>query len=172
MNPKQNLVHLLEKGMSQEEAFSFFDQLQPITLDEMLGSWKGKEAPSHHPMDGLLTKFRWYGKKFISPEEVHPLVFEKQNGDLFYVNPSRLLQQPEQGTPLPEPEQLQAAETQESKARMRMVEYRGKLSAAMIYDQLPIIDIFRKVDDHTLFCVMDFKGPMHNLGFFFLLERA
>ena len=36
--------------------------------------------------------------------------------------------------------------TQQSQARLRMVECRGQVSAAMIYDNLPIIDCFRRID--------------------------
>ncbi len=59
--------------------------------------------------------------------------------------------------------------TSESRARLRMTEYRGKSSATMIYDQLPINDIFRKLDDNTVLAVMDnrtVKDP-----FFFKLIR-
>ena len=50
-----------------------------------------------------------------------------------------------------------------------MTEYRGKISATMIYDQLPIHDFFRKLDDNTVMGIMDLKdmkGP-----FFFKLKR-
>ena len=50
-----------------------------------------------------------------------------------------------------------------------MTEYRGKVSATMIYDQMPVYDIFRKLDDNTVFAVMDnktIKDP-----FFFKLNR-
>jgi hypothetical protein len=59
--------------------------------------------------------------------------------------------------------------TSESRARLRMTEYRGKVSATMIYDQMPVYDIFRKLDDNTVFAVMDnktIKDP-----FFFKLNR-
>ena len=39
----------------------------------------------------------------------------------------------------------------------------------MIYDYLPINDVFRKVDDHTLLGLMDFKGMEQ--PFFFVLNR-
>ena len=38
-----------------------------------------------------------------------------------------------------------------------MTEYRGVVSATMIYDSLPIIDIFRKVDDDTVLGAMDLR---------------
>ena len=59
--------------------------------------------------------------------------------------------------------------TSESRARLRMTEYRGKLSATMIYDQLPINDVFRKLDDNTVLAVMDNKNIKD--PFFFKLIR-
>ena len=50
-----------------------------------------------------------------------------------------------------------------------MIEYRGKVSAAMQYDNLPINDIFHRIDDRTVLGVMDLKGMRQ--PFFFLLER-
>ena len=40
----------------------------------------------------------------------------------------------------------------------------------MIYDQLPIIDVFRRVDDDTLLGLMDFRAVP--LPYFFVLARA
>ena len=59
--------------------------------------------------------------------------------------------------------------TSRSKARLRMTTYRGKSSATMIYDQLPINDVFRKIDQNAVFGVMDFKGMKS--PFFFILRR-
>ncbi|WP_277469264.1 MULTISPECIES: DUF4334 domain-containing protein [unclassified Paenibacillus] len=54
---------------------------------------------------------------------------------------------------------------------MRMIGYRGKISAAMIYDQKAIIDHFRRIDEDTLLGVMDFK-IQHELGFFFYFAEG
>ena len=59
--------------------------------------------------------------------------------------------------------------TEESQARLRMMDYRGKVSATMIYDYLPINDTFRKVDDDTVLGVMDYKESPQPL--FFMLKR-
>ena len=59
--------------------------------------------------------------------------------------------------------------TNKSKARLRMVDYRGKTSATMIYDRLPIHDHFRKFDDHSVMGLMDFKGQEN--PYFFMLMR-
>ena len=50
-----------------------------------------------------------------------------------------------------------------------MIEYREKVSTTMIYDNLPINDIFRKIDDNTVLGLMDFKGMPQ--PFFFVLNR-
>ena len=39
-----------------------------------------------------------------------------------------------------------------------MVEHRGVGGAAMLYDQLPIVDVFRRLDAQTLLGVMDARG--------------
>jgi hypothetical protein len=49
------------------------------------------------------------------------------------------------------------------------MEYRGKVSATMIYDYLPINDTFRKVDDNTVLGIMDDKQSSQ--PFFFILKR-
>jgi hypothetical protein len=60
--------------------------------------------------------------------------------------------------------------TEKSQARLRMMEYRGQVSATMVYDYLPINDSFRKVDENTLFGIMDFKNSPQ--PFFFVLKRG
>jgi hypothetical protein len=59
--------------------------------------------------------------------------------------------------------------TDQPKARLRMTEHRGVISATMIYDSLPINDIFRKVDDDTVLGVMDLRFTPR--PFFFVLRR-
>jgi hypothetical protein len=49
------------------------------------------------------------------------------------------------------------------------VEYRGVVTAAMSYDQLPIIDVFRSVDADTLVGAMDMRGLEQ--PFLFVLRR-
>ena len=51
-----------------------------------------------------------------------------------------------------------------------MMDYRGKVSATMIYDHLPINDSFRKIDDNRVFGVMDYKEQEQ--PFFFVLTRV
>ncbi|TCT16234.1 GXWXG protein [Natranaerovirga pectinivora] len=184
---KLELKLLLKKGMSQQEAFKFYDKLEPVSNKEMLGRWRGKEVSSGHPMDGILTICPWYGKEFIDEETVHPLVFKERKGNLFFINPdrifkyydivlkSKMLKKILNSKKTVNRHQydciLKRFKTKRSKARLRQVEYRGKVSAAMVYDSLPIIDVFRKIDDYTLLGVMDMKGNFNDLGYFFILKR-
>ena len=59
--------------------------------------------------------------------------------------------------------------THHPQARLRVVEHRGVASAAMLYDHLPIVDVFRRLDAHTLLGVMDARGISQ--PFFFTLRR-
>lgn len=178
MNFKRELEELLVKGMTQEEAFGLFDKLEPVQLSMMQGLWKGKEILTGHPMEGVLYACRWYGKRFVNEENVYPLVFEKGTHKLYYGNPGLLpLKVPYEKIPKKVVSVLFSIihpliSTKKSKARLRMVKYRGKVSASMLYDQLAIIDIFRKVDDNTVMGVMDFKDDPGNKSYFFILESA
>lgn len=167
-----------EGPVSQKEAFTFFDQLESVDLQFMVGLWKGRECKTNHPMDGLLETMNWFGKEFVDSETVHPLVFQKNNGVLYKINPGFLpLSMPFQKIPraLMKPVFLAISPvitTEKDKARLRMLEYRGVVSATMIYDQHGMYDTFRKVDDNTVLGVMDLKGGQVGTGYFFVLERA
>ncbi len=166
----------LELGYATtEEALNLFDSLEPIEIDFMLGQWRGDGFHTNHPMDGLLETFHWYGKRFESPEDVHPLLFSNARGNLVSANP--FLMGSAMHLPLPRASWLgrlfQAAlplfSTSRSKARLRMTTYRGKSSATMIYDQLPINDVFRMIDHNSVLGIMDLKGL--TTPFFFILRR-
>jgi hypothetical protein len=59
--------------------------------------------------------------------------------------------------------------TRRPRARLREITHRGRVSAAMVYDQLPIIDVFRRLDDDTVLGLMDQKESEQT--FFFVLRR-
>lgn len=179
MNHRTELERFLkERPISQDEAFTFFDQLDSVDLPFMIGLWKGRECKTNHPMDGLLETVNWFGKEFIDSETVHPLVFQKKSGLLYKVNPGFLpLSLPFQKIPRAIMKPLFSAvspiiATEKDKARLRMLEYRGVVSATMIYDQHGMYDTFRKVDDNTVLGVMDLKGGKVGTGYFFVLERV
>jgi hypothetical protein len=46
----------------------------------MIGSWRGKGVETGHPIDGLLKRFGWHGKRFTGPDGAHPLIFKQTKG--------------------------------------------------------------------------------------------
>lgn len=170
---------LLQAGRaSGEQALALFDRLPPVDLAFMLGAWRGEGFDTGHPLDGLLEICHWHGKRFESPEAVHPLVFRAIGGGLVRVDPrwmgpglSRIDRLPPRHPWMGRLFQLllPLLRTRRSRARLRMTEYRGCLSATMLYDQQPINDVFRRIDDDTVFGLMDLKGMER--PFFFILRR-
>ncbi|GHO84943.1 DUF4334 domain-containing protein [Dictyobacter formicarum] len=163
--------------MSLQEALVLCDELPCVDINTMMGRWHGSEISTHHPMDGLLEACGWYGKEFIDSDHVHPLLFTDRQGRLFALDPQRLplsigLKWRFLRNKLGRQVLLMARfllQTSQAKARVRMVEYRGKVSATMIYDNLPICDTFRLIDHDTLLGIMDYKGMEQ--PFFFKLHR-
>lgn len=169
----------LQRGqVSTHEALALFDSLEPVSTEFMHGRWEGADFPTGHPMDGLLPGYRWYGKEFRDDDHVDPLLFTAADGTVYPVNPSLMPigLAPRVPGPLNRlmggvfPYLRPFFRTGRSGARLRAVTHRGKTSAAMIYDRLPIQDIFRRVDDRTVLGVMDYKGMTQ--PYFFVLRRA
>ncbi|MEM1220733.1 MAG: GXWXG domain-containing protein, partial [Bacteroidota bacterium] len=76
-----------KKYLKKEVVVAYFDTLAALPLDEMRGRWIGKEVLTGHSMEGLLEEVGWYGKRFDTPDQVHPLVFQNKNGKLLSINP-------------------------------------------------------------------------------------
>jgi len=179
MTPSDTLHELLRAApVSTERALSFFDALPAVDLAFMRGRWAGSGLPTGHPMDGLLEATGWYGKAFIDAEHVHPLLFRTTGGAVFSVRPLNLSMRLAQLLPLARFSWLvvplaklnnRLLRTTASQARLRLMSYRDRISATMIYDHLPIHDVFRQVDDDTVLGLMDYKQMAY--PFFFVLRR-
>lgn len=160
-----------------DQALAVWDALPAVATDEMLGRWAGRELPSGHPMDGLLEHSGWYGKQFDGPDEVHPLLFHDGQGGTFAVDPKRvplgLVAKLPEGVVARGRDVITGARpllrTRKPRARLRALEHRGVVTAAMIYDELPIIDLFRRVDETTVMGLMDLRGVEQ--PYFFVLTR-
>ena len=165
---------LATKKGSTADVMSLFDSLPPVNIEFMIGRWKGSELSTDHRMDGLLEYSGWYGKMFINADEVHPLLFytHKQKA-LYAVNPKLIPLQMN----FPKSKALGTVmkiakpflKSKKSKARLRMMEYRGKITATMAYDQKPIFDHFAKIDDNTMLGCMELKGDSQ--PYFWIMER-
>ncbi|MDJ0510318.1 MAG: DUF4334 domain-containing protein [Crocosphaera sp.] len=162
---------------TREKALQWFDSLEPVNLDFMLGRWRGHGVHTNHPMDGFLEISSWYGKEFIDAETVHPLLFLDSNENIFKVEPNAnamtwVLKMPWLKNNALKPVFMLMnglMKTEVSQARLRMMESRGKVTATMVYDRLPINDSFRKIDDNTVLGIMDDKNCSQ--PFFFILKR-
>jgi hypothetical protein len=162
---------------TQEQAFELFDSLAPMKLDELTGLWRGREVFTGHPLEGLLSTCGWYGKRFDDSENVFPMIFARPNGSTFCTNPARM---PLDARLTSLPGSLMRLlfrcaypylVTRASGARLRTIEFRGVSDACMVYDRLAVLDVFRRIDANTLFCIMDMKDDPSDKTFFFQLYR-
>ena len=162
-----------------EQALALFESLAPADVDFMFGAWKGEGFHTDHPLDGVLEAYHWHGKRFEDAETVHPLVFRTLWGSTLNVNPGLMVISPRLVERVGVPKApalgrlfqclIPLMRTGRPRARLRMTEYRGTSCATMIYDQLPILDVFRRIDDDTALGLMDLRGLSRPL--FFVLRR-
>lgn len=143
-----------ESGVSTEDLEDVWDALETVAVDEIIGQWKGDDFATGHFLHDHLVASRWYGKTFESVADAKPLVCRGEDGVLF-----------------------SNKDLGKGEASLWMVEFRGEVTATMVYDGQPIFDHFKKVDDSTLLGVMNGKDgtvPLDHNGkhYYFLLERA
>lgn len=155
MSVKSQLDQLKTQTFDRDdELFALFDQLPPVSIEEMQGKWQGGDFKSGHWGTPALAETKWFGKWFKSPLDVCPLVCYNDEGKLF------------------------SNKTMKGEATLWNIEFRGKVSATMVYDGVPIFDHFCKVDDNTVMGVMNGK-PFEGFPdivdngryYFFFLER-
>ena len=133
-----------QKGkISVKELNEFFDGLKAVNIEEMSGLWQGGFFPTGNKLEILLKDFiifRWYGKEFLNPDRVKALIFSFLGIKLNIPGGTAIL---------------------------RELKFRNKVSIAMIYDHLPIIDNFRRVDSSTIMGIMTIRGKE---GIYFYLH--
>ena len=162
------------------EALEVFDAAPAVSPEFMLGTWRGAELPTGHPLDGLLAASGWWGKQFLGAEKVHPLLFPTRDGNaLWAMNPLLAFGSLGPATKIPGVKNLSFKRpiarlrpvlgTSAPRARLRTTRYRETDTATMIYDQLPINDVFRKLSDDEVIGAMDLRGIPR--PYFFLLRR-
>jgi hypothetical protein len=160
-----------------DQALALFDSLSPVPTSFMIGKWRGEDFPTGHSMDGHLATISWFGKEFIDENTVHPLVCRDRKGRFFNVDPKFLALPMALSAVMPRTPLMKrmfertrsSFTTTKPRARLRMVEVRGRSSATMIYDHRPILDTFREVDENTVLGLMDLRG--FERPYFFALYR-
>ena len=162
------------------DALELFDSLPAVETAFMIGTWRGAELPTDHPLDGMLAASGWWGKHFRDSESVHPLLFPTGDGTgLWALNPALAFAGLGVATKIPALKKQSfagpiaalkpALRARGPKARLRTTRYRGVDTATMLYDQLPINDVFRQIDDATVLGAMDLRGI--KAPYFFVLHR-
>ncbi|MGK6314156.1 GXWXG domain-containing protein [Neorhizobium sp. DT-125] len=157
----------------------FFDDLPPVMPDELIGLWKGCGIMTGHPLDGILENLGWYGKRFNPDLRADALLFQMEPRRLVPIDPGLIplklaFRFPRFGrtriarnwfTYLQKGLRATAPI-----AALTPRSFRGKVSAAMIYDRQPITDYFRQFDEETVIGAMALEGD--NRLYFFRLSRA
>jgi hypothetical protein len=161
-----------------DTALRYFDRQEPVSADVLPGRWRGVELATGHPFDGLLARYGWYGKEVLDAERVHPLLFTDRAGRPHPVDPALapltlirrlpwLLRTPPPRAAFPVARRL--LRTDRPAGRIRALRHRDVLTSALVYDRLPVIDVFRRVTDDVLVGLMDMRGVPR--PYFFLLRR-
>ncbi|EFC83376.1 DUF4334 domain-containing protein [Parafrankia sp. EUN1f] len=125
--------------------------LAPVDAGDILGQWRGFAFPTGHRMGRLLVRSRWYGKRFVALDDAVPLLCVGPDGELF-----------------------SDVESGRGLASLWNVEFRGEVTATMVYDGMAVLDHFKKVDDRTLMGIMNGKPGLvldNGRHFYFGLER-
>jgi hypothetical protein len=165
-------------GAAPADVLAFADRLPGVGVAEMTGRWRGAELPTGSPLDGLLTAYRWWGKEVLDADTVHPLLFPDRSGRPHPVQPAPapltlLRRAPRLARSAPARLAFTAVRpllaTRRPAARLRPVVHRGVPTAALVYDRLPVVDVFRAVTPDVLLGLMDARGLTD--PFAFLLER-
>lgn len=141
-----------QEGLISTDALdAVFDALPAVRCEDIMGQWKGGDFNTGHRSSASLVAIKWYGKTFNALFDAKPLICYDDKGEL-YSN----------------------AELMRGEASLWMIEFRGKVSATMVYDGVPVFDHFRQVDDRTLMGIMNGKKNVLDKGkyYYFFLERA
>lgn len=166
-------------GAAPADVLALADRLPGVAVEELTGRWRGAELPTGSPLDGLLPAHRWWGKEVRDADTVHPLLFPDRAGRPRPIDPAPapltlLRRAPGLARSAPARLAFTAVRplltTRRPTARLRPVVHRGVPTTALLYDRLPVVDVFRRVSPDLLLGLMDMRGLPD--PFAFLLERA
>ncbi|TBF87532.1 DUF4334 domain-containing protein [Rhizobium leguminosarum] len=116
-----------------EPLLALFDSLQPSSSDDILGKWRGGGFATGHWLLSALADMRWHGKWFVSERDVKPLICFNDDDSLY----SNLALNGE--------------------ASLRMMSFRDRVSASIVYDGVPVFGHLRRIDESTLLGIVDGK---------------
>jgi Domain of unknown function (DUF4334)/GXWXG protein len=162
-----------------QRALEQFKRLAPIKPREMIGLWSGRGIPSGHPLDGVLENLGWFGKRFTIEMRADPLLFRWNERRLIPIDPARIplrlaLRFHSVGRTRAARNLFSCLQrglrAEGTVASLDIMPFQGVASAAMAYDDQPIVDHFRRLDDRRIMGAMTIQGD--DRIYFFELERV
>ncbi|QUQ65538.1 DUF4334 domain-containing protein [Kutzneria sp. CA-103260] len=133
------------------ELDAIWADLETAHIDDIIGEWRGVALDTGHRAVAAMRAIRWYGTRFNSRMDAHPIVRYDPDGNLY-----------------------SDTDYADGAASLWMVEFRGEVTATMVYDGVPVFDHLKRVDDNTLLGIMNGKqfAPDSDDHFYFLLDRV
>ncbi len=150
--------------MNRARVLDAWRSLPPLGCAELLGVWHGSSPTRGSLFTVLLEQTSWWGKVFRTDDDVDALVFNRPKSFLGLVNHALI-------APWRLPEDRRLVRHPLGVARLRSRCLFGVRSAAMVYRYLPIVDHFRRIDEHRVMGLME-VGESGKPELFFTLERA
>ncbi|MGM7647749.1 DUF4334 domain-containing protein [Nocardia sp. JW2] len=149
--PRWQQLRAQNEGVSTAELDEIWTRLRPARAEDILGQWRGDAFQTGHRLCKALPASRWYGKTFLALDDAKPLICRAEDGTLF-----------------------SNIEMGQGEATLWNIEFRGEVTATMVYDGRPVFDHFKWLDDNTLMGIMNGRPELVLAGgqyFYFLLER-
>jgi hypothetical protein len=163
----------------QQTVLELFRRLPLVEPRELVGLWKGRGIPAGHPFDGVLENLGWFGKRFTSDMRADALLFRSGERRLVAIDPKWI--------PLGLALRFHGlGRTRVARnlfsylqrrlrargpvASIKTMVFGGVESAAMVYDNQPIVDHFRRIDPYRVMGAMTISGDERI--YFFELERV
>ncbi len=158
-----NIKRMCRDGsLTQADMAVTFDTLNPVSIDMLIGTWKVDPSYAETLGGKMLIESGWWGARFVDAETVDPLLYPKPDGNGVFAAdlPSVLavLSTGERDISARRNE----VETSAPIGRLRMVEYRGVLTATLVYDQVPVLDYLRAIDSGTIVAAVEHRGLVHH----------
>ena len=163
----------------QQTALEEFGSLPPIAPRELVGLWKGHGIPTGHPFDGVLENLGWFGKQFTPDMRADALLFRSGDQRPVAIDPKwiplRLALRFHDVGRMRVASNLFSYLQRRLRARgpvasLKTMVFGGVESAAMIYDDQPIVDHFRQIDAERIMGAMTTEGDERI--YFFELQRV
>ncbi|MFD3508678.1 DUF4334 domain-containing protein [Nocardia sp. NPDC058666] len=141
-----------QRDVATADLDQLWTRLRPARAEDILGQWRGDAFQTGHPLCGALPASGWYGKNFLALDDAQPLICRRDDGTLF-----------------------SNIELGQGEATLWNIEFRGEVTATMVYDGRAVFDHFKWLDDCTLMGITNGRPDLvlaHGEYFYFLLERV